>query len=292
MLGWIKLHRIILESPFWKQSSAEHIIIFITLLLKANHSSNNWLWKGEKFKVNPGQLITSLDSIASLSGTSVQNVRSALKKLEKLEMITNESTKTGRLITIVNWGLYQHGNKELSNELTESSQSNNNMLAKREQATNYELTSNNKENKENNEKRRKKKNLKNENNVYVYPYTQLDYSNYKCELERWEKKNIEEVNDVNLLGYYNFLHKKVFDIEDKVIFDKNKYKKLLKKITDFRENYFDSDLVLFKSYLTDIFILYESSNYFRWIETFTIDLLLSPQCYKCYKNYEKEVGFD
>src|SRR5690554_4820072 len=61
--GWIKLHRIIKEKPIWLASTPEQKTILITILLMANHEENEWEWKGEKFKVLPGQFVTSLESI-------------------------------------------------------------------------------------------------------------------------------------------------------------------------------------------------------------------------------------
>ncbi len=94
--------------------------------MMASHKENDWEWNCKKFKVIPGQFVTSLDSIVTRcgSGITTQNVRTALKRFEKLDFLTNESTKQGRLITIVNWRTYQvendtpnkEGNKELTND--------------------------------------------------------------------------------------------------------------------------------------------------------------------------------
>ena len=53
--------------------------------------------------------MTSIDSLVQACGTGVtkDGVRSAITRLVKLGFITNVSTKTGRLITIVNWDKYQ-----------------------------------------------------------------------------------------------------------------------------------------------------------------------------------------
>lgn len=109
MEGYIKLWRVLLEKPIWRQSTPEQRSVLITLLLMANHEENEWEWQGEKFKVGPGQFVTSLENIRKLSGagTSTQNVRSSLARFEKLEFLTNKSTKSGRLITICNWSEYQ-----------------------------------------------------------------------------------------------------------------------------------------------------------------------------------------
>lgn len=133
--GWVKLHRAILEDLVWTTATAEQKAVLFTVLLLVNHKASQWLWKGEKFEVQPGQLVTSLSTLADNAGVSVQNVRSALRRFEKLGFITNESTKSGRLITVVNWGIYQGcggetnkgSNKEATNaqHLTRSKEGKN-----------------------------------------------------------------------------------------------------------------------------------------------------------------------
>jgi len=105
-------------------STPEQKVVLITLLTMANHSSKQWEWLGEKFEVLPGQFITSIDSIKSKAGKNIssQNVRTSLKRFEKLGFLTNKSTKTGRLITVVNWAFYQDENSDLTKQVTKTSQ--------------------------------------------------------------------------------------------------------------------------------------------------------------------------
>lgn len=137
--GYFKLWRAITEKPIWKQSTAEHKVILIQLLVMADFKPNEWEFKGKTYQTEPGQLVTSLQSIADECGKAitVQNVRSALARFERLGFITNESTKTNRLITIVNWRVYQsdeeQGNKA-SNNVT------NKEVTKHQQSTNKEVT--------------------------------------------------------------------------------------------------------------------------------------------------------
>ena len=125
--GWIKLHRKIRDNPLHKDCNAKQRDILINLLLMVNYTSNKWIYKGEEFEIKPGQLITSLDTIANscAKDVSVQNVRTALLKFEKYGFLTNKSTNKNRLITIVNWELYQ---EEYKNQQTN------------QQATNKQLT--------------------------------------------------------------------------------------------------------------------------------------------------------
>ena len=154
MAGWVKLHRELTEKAIWKCSSPEQKVILITLLMLADHKESEWLWQGKKFKTQPGQFVTSVESIMKTSGVGIsrQNVRSAIVKFENLGFLTNESTKTGRLITIVNWGVYQSQNGDTNIDT-------NKELTKHQHSTNIALTPN---------KNVRTKELKNQENKDIY----------------------------------------------------------------------------------------------------------------------------
>jgi len=145
--GWIKLYRKLLDSDMYKNLNSKQKVVMITCLLLANHEENEWEYDGEIYTVKPGQFITSLEKLRQKCGKdiSVQNVRTALLKLEKWGFLTNESTKTGRLITIVNWKLYQGNNDETNKEA-------NKELTKHQQRANKELTTNKNDNNDKNDK--------------------------------------------------------------------------------------------------------------------------------------------
>jgi DnaD/phage-associated family protein len=98
-----------MEKAIWLDSTPEQKVILITLLMMANHEGREWEWEGKQFKADPGQFVTSLESITIKCGKGItlKNVRTALKRFEKYGFLANQSTKTGRLITIVNWRVYQ-----------------------------------------------------------------------------------------------------------------------------------------------------------------------------------------
>ena len=134
MTGWAKLYRELLDKSIWKMSTPEQKTILITLLLMANHEDKSWEWRGEQYQCRPGEFITSLEKIVEKcgKGVTIQNVRTALKRFEKLEFLTDKSTKQGRLISIVNWGIYQSDSiepdKESNSQLTDSQQTTNRQL--------------------------------------------------------------------------------------------------------------------------------------------------------------------
>jgi len=107
-MGWVKLHRETLEKAIWKCSTPEQKVIFVTIIMLANHKENQWIWKGKQFKCQPGQFITSIKSLANYGGVTIKNVRTALLKFEKLEFLASEQASDGRLITVLNWDRYQN----------------------------------------------------------------------------------------------------------------------------------------------------------------------------------------
>jgi len=137
MEGWIWLHRKIQESSLYQSLNSKQRDVMIQCLLMANHKKQKWEWEKKTYWCERGQFITSLDSITRNCGNDVrvQSVRTALLKLEKWGFLTNESTKTGRLITICKWETYQ-GKGGLTNKAT------NKELTKTQQRANKELTPN------------------------------------------------------------------------------------------------------------------------------------------------------
>lgn len=137
LLGWVKIYRSQIKSHIWLKSSPEHCKILMTLYCMVNHSEKTWEFNGMTVTCKPGQTITSLDAIKLQcgKGISTQNVRSALKRFEKLGILTNESTSTGRRITISGWDDYQ-SNSNLSKKV------NNKQPTYRSQSTNNRSTLN------------------------------------------------------------------------------------------------------------------------------------------------------
>lgn len=185
--GWIKIYRELLDKPIWQLSTKEQKVILITLLLMANHKPKKWEWNGEQFECAQGQFITSIAKIAEKSGNDIssQNVRTALKRFEKLNFLTNESTKTGRLITIVNWEAYQgyddEANKGANKDLTKTSQ-----------RPNKDLTTNKNDKEDKNGKKE---------NIYsdafdsfwkVYPRRKVKPRAYKCYCARLKEGYTDE----------------------------------------------------------------------------------------------------
>ncbi|WP_339254307.1 hypothetical protein NSQ43_07210 [Sporosarcina sp. FSL W8-0480] len=128
--GWLKLHRELRDKAIWKTSTPEQQVILVTLLMMVNYEASEWEWKGQKYELQPGQVLTSLPKLAEESGKyiTVQNVRTALKRFEKYGFLTDESTNKNRLITLTNWDVYQQNEELPTDGLTDSQQSTNREL--------------------------------------------------------------------------------------------------------------------------------------------------------------------
>ncbi len=108
-VGWLKLHRELFDKPIWLKSTPEQKTILIAIMSMVNHEAFEWDWQGKKFLCMPGQCVTSLQGIVDRcgKGITIQNVRTALVRFKKLEFLTVEPTKTGSVITVLNWAFYQ-----------------------------------------------------------------------------------------------------------------------------------------------------------------------------------------
>lgn len=106
MEGWIKLHRSILTWEWYSDINVR--VLFIHLLLKANHAPNRW----QGIEIQAGQLVTSLSKLEQETGLSQKKIRNALKKLEKTGELGTQKGRAYTLITICNYERYQVGMAE------------------------------------------------------------------------------------------------------------------------------------------------------------------------------------
>lgn len=127
MNGHIKLHRSILDWEWWDDINTFRL--FMTILLLANWKEKKWHGR----TIKRGSLWTSLQTLSQRSGLTMQQTRTALSKLISTGEITDEVTNEGRLVTVVNYGKYQAGNFEATNESTSN-------LTNEQQTTNKRVT--------------------------------------------------------------------------------------------------------------------------------------------------------
>lgn len=119
--GYIRLFRKILNNPFILKD-AEHLAVFIYLLLNATHQPYETIFRNEKIILTDGQLITGRDIIATKLKVNSSKVQRILSFFEKNQIIEQQTSNKNRLITIVNWCLYQTNEQQLNNKRTTNEQ--------------------------------------------------------------------------------------------------------------------------------------------------------------------------
>ena len=143
--GWVKLHRKMLDNPIIMKD-AEHLAVWMYLLLNATHAEYPALFKGKKIMLQPGQLITGCISIGNQLSISESKVRRTLNDFISDGQIDRQTSNKNSLITVLNWDLYQNFDGQSDSQVTD-----------KRRTTDGQVTTN-----------KKNKNVKNEKNVINY----------------------------------------------------------------------------------------------------------------------------
>jgi len=124
--GFIKLYRKLLDNPVVCKDDS-HFAVWGYLLLKATWQPYETMMEGKKITLNPGQLITGRKAIASHFKVAESKVQRILKLFENEHLIEQQTTPRNRLITVLNWCMYQ------SSEQQDEQQLNNNWTTSEQQ---------------------------------------------------------------------------------------------------------------------------------------------------------------
>ena len=119
--GWIKLHRKFLDNPMSKKPKLT--LLWITLLLLANHKDKKFMWNGETIIIKEGQILTGRKQLSEQTGIPETTIERALNQFEKSgQQIEQQKTTKYRLITIINWKEYQKSDRKVDNKRTTNGQ--------------------------------------------------------------------------------------------------------------------------------------------------------------------------
>lgn len=106
--GYIALHRKLLDNPIVCKD-ADHLAIWVWLLLKASWKESDVLFNGKRITLKPGELPPiSRRTIAKDLGISDSKVQRVLKFFESEHQIEQRMNHQSRLISIVSWDKYQN----------------------------------------------------------------------------------------------------------------------------------------------------------------------------------------
>jgi hypothetical protein len=103
--GWVKLHRKLLQTTWFKNPSAAHLAVYC--ILRAYWEPGKVLWGHEEKMLEPGQFRTGSKVLSAETGLTRSQLRTALKILSTTGFLTNQSTNLGTIITVVKYKDYQ-----------------------------------------------------------------------------------------------------------------------------------------------------------------------------------------
>lgn len=135
MIGWIKLHRSLIEWEWYDDKNA--LILLIHLLVTVNYEDKKW--KG--ILIKSGSRVTSWETLKNeINCMSIQQIRTAMDKLESSGEITRSSTNKYQVVSLVKWGKLQHlemlDNNQNNIQITNNQQSNNNQITTTKEVNN------------------------------------------------------------------------------------------------------------------------------------------------------------
>lgn len=121
MKGYIYLHRKMLDWEWYKNINAK--VVFLHCLLRANTEDT----KVNGIEIKRGQFITSINTLVNELSLSKQQIRNTLTNIQATNNITQQTTNKYRLITVVNYDLYQIQDKKTTSKTTSKPTPNNNI---------------------------------------------------------------------------------------------------------------------------------------------------------------------
>ena len=105
MSGWIKLHRKLLDSPYFKDG--DWLKVWVWMLLTASHGGKDVLFDGKRTTLKPGQFTAGRHQIAAFTGVNEAKVKRILATLKSDQQIGQQTSNVCSLFTITNWDSYQ-----------------------------------------------------------------------------------------------------------------------------------------------------------------------------------------
>ena len=114
--NFVKIDRKMLQWGWYTDINTTKL--FLHCILKAN-------WKEGEFQgqiIRRGEFVTSLPKLAQETGLTERNVRTALNHLKSTGEVTDRATRKYRIISVINYDLYQDDDRQSDSQLTDSRQ--------------------------------------------------------------------------------------------------------------------------------------------------------------------------
>lgn len=153
--GYVKIPRPFTEWEWFTEPYTCHLYMY--MYIKANHADGKWRGK----EVKRGSLVTSLPSLATATGLSIQQVRTCMKNLKRTEDIEVTTTNKNSLVVLTKYDFWQSCTDESNTQDNIPVNMQDNMQSNRQptnnqHSSNIQSTTNKNEKNDKNEKNNKK----------------------------------------------------------------------------------------------------------------------------------------
>lgn len=106
-IGWIKLHRQIVENELYFTERFSKMQAWIDLLLLANHKQRTIFIRGVEIQLNTGELAYSMQSLGKRWKWNKRTVKGFLNWLENRQMIHTKISNVTTIVSILKYADYQ-----------------------------------------------------------------------------------------------------------------------------------------------------------------------------------------
>ena len=103
--GWIKIHRKLYDNPY--ASDPHWVALWCYFLCKASRGGKEVLWKGKRYKLQPGQFTAGYNQMAKETGINREKIRRVVALFKSDTQITHQTSSACSLFTVLNWDEYQ-----------------------------------------------------------------------------------------------------------------------------------------------------------------------------------------
>ena len=109
-----------MDKGYYTDSQAVHL--WTHLLLKANHSTREFMWNGSIIKIDRGSFVTGRKKLSLETGINESKIFRLLKLFKSEQQIEQQANNRNTIITILNYDSFQAGEQQMNNQRTTSEQ--------------------------------------------------------------------------------------------------------------------------------------------------------------------------
>lgn len=103
--GYVKIYRSLKNKGWYNRSEAVHL--WVHLIMEATHKDREYFWNGKTIMLKAGQFVTTRNKLSSETGINRSSVDRWLKVFEIEHQLSQQTTNTSRLISILSYLDYQ-----------------------------------------------------------------------------------------------------------------------------------------------------------------------------------------